>query len=82
APSGASVSSRDFDYKLGWLDRFREHLDRTADPEDDLILAGDLNVAPDDRDVANPLLWGGSVLCHPAARDALERIREWGLVDV
>ncbi|MDP2576712.1 MAG: hypothetical protein Q8W48_03310, partial [Candidatus Palauibacterales bacterium] len=30
----------------------------------------------------NPLLWGGSVLCHEFARDALRRIREWGLVDV
>ena len=81
-PSGRSVGSDEFAYKLQWMARLRDHLVATASPDDALILAGDFNVAPDDRDVANPDLWGGSVLCHDAAREALARIREWGLVDL
>jgi exodeoxyribonuclease-3 len=81
-PSGRSVGSDEFGYKLQWMARLRDHLAATASPDDALILAGDFNVAPDDRDAANPELWGGSVLCHDAVREALERIRAWGLVDL
>lgn len=81
-PAGRVVGSEDYAYKLNWMERLREHLDVAASPRDDIVLAGDFNVAPDDRDVANPEWWGGSVLCHPSAREALERLRDWGLVDV
>lgn len=81
-PAGRVVGSDDFAYKLDWMRRLREHLDATASAADDIVLAGDFNVAPDDRDVANPAWWGGSVLCHESAREELERLREWGLVDV
>lgn len=81
-PAGRVVGSEDYAYKLSWMGRLREYLDVAASPSDDLILAGDFNVAPDDRDVANPDWWGGSVLCHKGARAALERLRDWGLVDV
>lgn len=81
-PAGRVVGSEEYAYKLDWMRRLREHLDVAATPGDDIVLAGDFNVAPDDRDVANPEWWGGSVLCHPSAREALERLREWGLVDV
>ncbi len=81
-PAGRVVGSEDYAYKLDWMRRLREHLDVAVSPTDDVILAGDFNVAPDDRDVANPEWWGGSVLCHESAREALERIREWGFVDV
>lgn len=81
-PAGLSVGSDEYEYKLDWMRRLRDHLEATASPSDPLILAGDFNVAPDDLDVAYPELWGGSVMCHPTARDALEGIREWGLIDV
>ncbi len=81
-PAGRAVGSDEYAYKLDWMRRLREHLDAAASPSDALVLAGDFNVAPDDRDVANPAWWGGSVLCHESAREGLERIREWGFVDV
>ncbi len=81
-PAGRVVGSEEYAYKLNWMERLREHLDVAASPSNDIVLAGDFNVAPDDRDVANPDWWGGSVLCHPSAREALERLRDWGLVDV
>lgn len=80
-PNGASVGSEKWDYKLQWMGRLRNYLDRTADPAGSLALCGDLNVATDDLDVAHPELWRDSVLCHEEGRNALEQIREWGLVD-
>jgi len=81
-PNGQAVGSEKYNYKLGWLWRLREYLERRYEPTDPLILCGDFNVAPDDQDVANPERWAGSVLCHQDARDSLEQVRAWGLTDV
>jgi exodeoxyribonuclease III len=81
-PNGQTVGSDKYEYKLEWMSRLLHWLDRTATPDDQIILCGDFNVAPEDRDVARPEEWAGSVLCHQQARDALERLRQWGLVDV
>ncbi|HDY66069.1 MAG TPA: exodeoxyribonuclease III [Phycisphaerae bacterium] len=81
-PSGAVVGSEKYAYKLDWMSRLRAMLDRDFDPDKPLVLCGDLNVAIDDKDVANPDAWADTVLCVPPVREALEKIRRWGLVDV
>ncbi len=81
-PNGARVGTDKYGYKLDWLRRLREHLERTASPSEALVLAGDFNVAPRDEDVDQLDVWRDSVLCHSGARDALARIRDWGLGDV
>ncbi len=81
-PNGQSVGSEKYDYKLAWLRRLTEYFERRYQPSQLLVLCGDFNVAPDDRDVANPKKWGASVLCHPASREALEDVCRWGLRDV
>jgi len=81
-PNGQTVGSEKYAYKLDWLRRLHEHLKRRYAPSDSLVVCGDFNVAPDDRDVANPERWAGSVLCDQAAREALENVRRWGLADV
>ncbi len=78
-PNGKAVTHPDWEYKLGWFTGLREHLDREGDAGEALILCGDFNVAPSDRDASSPSR--ESVLCHPAARAALARIRTWGLLD-
>jgi exodeoxyribonuclease-3 len=80
-PNGSEVGSEKFAYKLAWLDRLRSYLGAHASPEESLLLCGDLNVAPEDRDVAHPEAWNDTVLCHPDARAALRRVVDWGLVD-
>ena len=80
-PNGGEVGSDKFVYKLGWMEQLRCHLERTASPHEPLALCGDMNVAPDDRDVARPDEWKDTVLCHPDARAALQRIAAWGLDD-
>ncbi len=81
-PNGRTVGSEAYDYKLSWMARLLEVIERRHDPSDPVVLTGDFNVAPDDLDAANPEQWAPSVLCHPAVREALERIRAWGFVDV
>ena len=80
-PNGGEVGSEKWAYKLAWMERLREYLAARAHPSEPLLLCGDVNVAPEDRDVANPDAWRDSVLCHPDARKALQRILDWGLVD-
>jgi exodeoxyribonuclease III len=79
-PNGQSVGSDKWAYKLAWMQRLRRALDR-LDAAAPFVLAGDFNVAPDERDVAFPEFWRGSVLFHPEARAALEGVRAWGLED-
>ena len=81
-PNGRQVGSDAFDYKLRWMQRLTAYLGRHWSPGDPVVLCGDLNVAADDRDVAEPDEWADTVLCVPQVRQALEGIRRWGLVDV
>jgi exodeoxyribonuclease-3 len=80
-PNGQTVGSDKWDYKLRWLDRLAGHLGADHSPSAPLVLAGDFNVAPEDRDVAHPDKWRNSVLFHEEARKAFERLLAWGLVD-
>ncbi len=81
-PQGRSVDSEMFAYKLEWLSRLRDYFARNFSPDHPLIWCGDLNVAPEEIDVHNPKRLKNHVDFHPDARVALERIREWGFIDI
>lgn len=81
-PNGREVGTEHYAYKLDWMARLVEHLAGEFSPSQPLVLCGDFNVVLDDLDAANPRQWDHTVLCHRDARDALARIRRWGLVDV
>jgi len=80
-PNGGELGSDKCAYKLEWTRRLRAWLDRRFVATDRLALCGDFNVAPEARDVCDPAAWEGSVLTHPDARQALQDVRAWGLVD-
>ena len=80
-PNGQAVGTDKYAYKLAWLERLRRYLERCCDPAEPVVLAGDFNVAPDDRDVHDPLAWKGRILCSDAERRALAGVRDWGLQD-
>jgi len=80
-PNGQEVGSEKWGYKLDWLKRLRDWLDRRFAKSDLVALCGDFNVAPEARDVHDPAEWEPSVLFHPEGRAALENVRGWGLVD-
>jgi exodeoxyribonuclease-3 len=81
-PNGGEVGSDKWTYKLAWLDRLVRYLATHCDPAEPLVLCGDMNVAPEARDVHDPALWEPTVLFHPEARAALARVAAWGLEDV
>jgi exodeoxyribonuclease-3 len=81
-PNGQSPESEKFVYKMGWLARLRAFLDATAKPGDPLVLLGDFNIAPEERDVRYPELWRGHIHFHPKEHEALARITSWGLHDL
>ncbi|WP_437854390.1 exodeoxyribonuclease III [Sorangium sp. So ce363] len=80
-PNGQAVGTPAFAYKLAWLGRLRSELEARYRPDQQIVICGDFNVAPEAIDVAEPKKWEGQVLFHPDERAALGRLMEWGLVD-
>lgn len=81
APNGRIVGSPFYEGKLRWFDRLRRWLDETRSPEEPLVLGGDLNATPADDDVWDPSAVHGATHVSPREREALARLREWGLAD-
>jgi exodeoxyribonuclease-3 len=81
-PNGSSVGSEKYEYKLAWLAALRDYLAAELKQNDKLIVLGDFNIAPEDRDVYDPVKWGDEILCSPAERQALRKLLELGLADV
>jgi exodeoxyribonuclease-3 len=81
-PQGFAPNTEKFDYKLRWLKDLLSHLQRFHDPAQPLLMAGDFNVALDDRDVYDPKGLDGEVGFHPDERAAMRDLLSWGLVDV
>lgn len=80
-PNGDTVGTEKYDYKLSWLPALTEWLREELEIFPQLALLGDYNIAPDDRDVYDPQLWKGKVLCSQPERDAFNRLLDLGLVD-
>lgn len=81
-PQGFSPESEKFIYKLAWLKNLLDHLNGNYDPTQDLILAGDFNVALEAKDVYDPEGLKGEVGFHPEEQAALRKLLNWGLVDI
>jgi exodeoxyribonuclease-3 len=80
-PNGQAVGSEKYSYKLAWLDALiawlRDEMERHAR----VAVVGDLNIAPENRDVHDPQLWDGRVLFSVPERAAFERLIGLGLQD-
>ena len=80
-PNGQAPDSDKFTYKLGWLDALREFVRAELALHPQLVLMGDYNIAPEDRDVHDPVAWAGQVLCTPQERAQFQGLLGLGLVD-
>lgn len=81
-PNGQRVDSEKYVYKLEWLEALRAQLERELARSELLVALGDFNIAPEDRDVYDPSVWAGKVLCSEPEREALRRLMRIGLSDV
>jgi exodeoxyribonuclease-3 len=80
APNGQEPGTDKYAYKLDWYRRLREWLVGLA-PEDEVLLCGDFNVAPEDIDVWDPLRWRGQIMFSDPEKAALRDIAGWGFAD-
>ena len=81
-PNGQSVGSEKYEYKLKWLAALEQFLAAELKTHNKLVVLGDFNIAPDDRDVYDAEKWGEDILCSPAERAALASLIKLGFSDV
>jgi exodeoxyribonuclease-3 len=79
--NGEAVGSAKYEYKLRWLAAVREWLGQELRANPNMVVLGDFNIAPDDRDVHDPKRWHEKVLCSTPEREALRSLLELGLHD-
>ncbi len=80
-PNGQAVGSEKYEMKLGWMRRLREFFDQNYDPTRPVLLCGDFNVAPEERDVHDVRLWQGRIMFSEQERATLQQIKDWGFTD-
>lgn len=80
-PNGQAVGSEKFEMKLAWMRRLREFFDLNYDPGKPVLLCGDFNVAPEERDVHDVRLWQGRIMFSEQERATLQHIKDFGFTD-
>lgn len=80
-PNGQSVDSDKYHYKLRWIEALTDWLEQELLAHPNLVLLGDYNIAPEDRDVHDPKAWEGQVLVSPRERAAFQKLVSLGLHD-
>lgn len=80
-PNGQSVGSDKYEYKLAWLKAFSRFVEQEANKYANVVLLGDFNIAPEDKDVHDPELWQGKVLVSEPEREAFRDVLEKGYTD-
>lgn len=79
--NGSEVGSEKFAYKMHWLEKVTDFVGAEIEAHENVIVLGDFNIAPEDRDVHDPEEWAGKILCSDQERDALKKMLDLGLTD-
>jgi exodeoxyribonuclease III len=82
AVNGKSVGDPAYAVKLAWFDALCAWIQTAFDRSTPVLIAGDFNVAPDDRDVHDPDRWRGKNLASDPERDRIRALESLGLVDL
>lgn len=80
-PNGQAPGSEKFAYKMAWLDALLAWLRAELARHPKLVLMGDFNIAPEDRDVYDPVAWAGQIHCTPEERAHFQALLDLGLDD-
>ena len=81
-PNGTEIWTDKFTFKLDWLQRLRKFFEETCPKDADVLLCGDFNVAPDERDVWDVSKWEGKLHFSKPERAAIHHVKQWGFADV
>ena len=79
--NGQAVDSEKYEYKMRWLTVLITWLAAELKKYPDLVLLGDYNIAPEDRDCHDPAAWIGQILVSPKEREAFQKLTQLGLHD-
>ncbi|GAB7129271.1 exodeoxyribonuclease III [Silvimonas sp. JCM 19000] len=79
--NGQALASDKYVYKLRWIKALTDYVASELKQYPELILAGDYNIAPEDRDVHDPAKWVGEVLVSAPERAAFRQLLALGLID-
>lgn len=80
-PNGKDLAAPEYGYKLGWLQDLADYVRDQLRGHARLVVLGDINIAPEPRDVHNPTLWEGRLLYSQPERDAFGTLLSVGLED-
>ena len=80
-PNGAAVGTDKYDYKLRWLNALESLIRQELQEHAHLAVVGDYNIAPDDRDVHDPIEWQEKILCSTPERQHFQELLGLGLSD-
>jgi exodeoxyribonuclease-3 len=80
-PNGNPQPGPKFDYKLAWFERLIEHAQTLLEEAKDVVLGGDFNVVPTDKDIYNAWLWQLDAVLQPETRAAYRRLQDQGWID-
>jgi exodeoxyribonuclease-3 len=81
-PNGQSLASDKYEYKLEWLAQLRAYIASEMQRHQRLVVLGDFNIAPDDRDVYDPVAYGEDIHTSGPERRGLNAIVDLGLADL
>jgi exodeoxyribonuclease III len=81
APNGEAPGTDKYAYKLRWYSALTRWLADEVRARPDLAVLGDLNIAPEARDVHNPKRWEGKIHFSEPERAAFRALADTGLKD-
>ena len=80
-PNGNPIDSDKYPYKLAWMDRLIAHAKHMLSYEETIVLGGDYNIIPEDRDCYDPVAFGSDALCLPESRARWRQLQYLGLTE-
>ena len=81
APNGKPMGTEKFPYKLAWLERLNARAKHLLQGEEPVVLMGDYNIIPEDKDCYDPKAWAGDALFQPESRAMYRRLANLGYTD-
>jgi exodeoxyribonuclease-3 len=79
--NGQEVDSEKYHFKLEWLRHVSSYIEEQLQRYPEMVILGDFNITPDDRDIHDPEIWREKILCSTRERQALQNILTLGFKD-
>ena len=80
-PNGNPVDTEKYPYKLAWFDRLIAQAQKLLTTEQPVVLAGDYNIIPEDRDCYDPAAWAEDALFRLESRQKFRSLLNLGFTD-